>query len=342
MQLPEINAIHSIVIRAPNWIGDAVMATPLFRQVRKIFPQARITVLAHDPIAQLLTGIDGIDDFLVFSRAADKKRLEEKRVANELKKKKFDLGILLTNSFSSAWMFWKGGVRWRLGACGHMRRFLLNLPIKMGKEERHDVLRYTELLLPFGAEEEEPTLELKVTSQEQGQMGAVLKQLGKKNSDTLIVINPGAAYGSAKCWPKEYFRAVAQRLSQHEQRFCVFVGDSKSAAMIEDIIKGLPANVVSLAGKTSLRDLMALISSGDFILSNDSGPMHIAAAFKRPLLALFGSTNPNRTGPWGCGRVIYKHAPCSPCYLRECPHEFQCMRLITPDEVLQNIIPLIS
>lgn len=337
MKVPNASDIHSIVIRCPNWIGDAVMATPIFGMVRQLFPKARITAIAHEPIAELLKGVDGIDDFLIFSRATSVKRSEEQRVERELRQKKADLGILLARSFSSAWMFWKGKVRWRLGMCGHFRRFLLNIPVKHPKMQMHDVLAYGELLRPFGAVDQFPQLQLKVLKEEQTALETVLKSLGKRSDEKLIVINPGAAYGSAKCWPKENFRSLAMSLSKRSDIFCVFVGDRATFSMVEDIIAGLPRNVMSLAGATSLRDLMALLSLADCVVSNDSGPMHIAAAFKRPLIALFGSTNPARTGPWGCGTVVYKHVACSPCYLRECPSDFQCMRQILPEEVLQHI-----
>lgn len=341
MKVPEISTIHSIVIRCPNWIGDAVMATPVFRQIRTLFPHAHIIALAHEPIAQLLQGIEEIDEFLVFSRANGKKRSDQQRVVKELRNRKIDLGILLTRSLSSAWMFWKGHVRWRLGLSDHLRRFLLNIPIKKTENEHHDVLAYGELLRPFGKVESHPELQLRVRDEEQKNIQKLLEGLGRRPHERLIVINPGAAYGSAKCWPKEYFRSVAEALSQEEDVFCVFVGDCSSVSMNEEIINGLPRNVMSIAGATSLRDLMAVISLSDCVLTNDSGPMHIAAAFKRPLVAIFGSTNPKRTGPWGGGEVLYKHVACSPCYLRECPIDFRCMRKITPNEVLNHIKQII-
>jgi heptosyltransferase-2 len=318
------------------------MATPVFRQVRQLFPNAKVTALAHEPIVQLLEGIEGIDEFLVFSREKGKKRQEEARIVKELRQRKVDLGLLLTNSLSSAWMFWKGKVRWRVWGGTCLRRFLMNIPVKINGGERHDVLTYGELLRPFGCIEKELELTLKVRIEEQKKMQKLLESLGRSPNEKLVVINPGAAYGSAKCWPKEYFRTVVDALSRSENVCCVFVGDGKSVAMIEEIITGMPRNVMSIAGVTSLRDLMAVISLGDCILTNDSGPMHIAAAFKRPLLAIFGSTNPKRTGPWGFGKVLYKHVACSPCYLRECPIDFRCMRRITPKEVLQNIEQILS
>ncbi len=333
------HSIRSIVIRCPNWIGDAVMATPIFGQMRTLFPHAKVTALAHEPIAQLLEGIEGIDEFLVFSRRDGKKLTEQKRVARTLKERNIDLGILLTRSFSSAWMLWRGRVRWRVGFSDHFRRLLLNIPVSLPKEELHDVMLYEKLLHPFGAVEKQMELSLVIRQEEQEKMRLLLSSLGKKPEEKLIVINPGAAYGSAKCWPKESFRSVAQEL-QRTGFFCVFVGDEKSVPMINEIIQNENAsenNLISLAGKTSLRELMAILSLADCVLSNDSGPMHIAAALKRPLVAIFGSTNPARTGPWGCGKVLYKHVACSPCYLRTCPIDFRCMHRITPEEVLSSI-----
>lgn len=336
-------SVHSIVIRCPNWIGDAVMATPVFSHIRRLFPNAHVIAIAETSIAQLLDGLDGIDEWLVFSRSKETKRQEERRMAKELRTRKVDLAILLTRSLSSAWMVWRGGVRWRVGFRDHFRRFLLNMSLPLPTEEQHDVHTYLELLRPFGAVDTSPSLALSLKESEKEAIRNVLQANGWNPEKKFVVLNPGAAYGSAKCWPKEYFHEVALRLSREHGLFCVFIGDKKGAVLIEDIMglnggKALPTNVISLAGKTSLRDLMAVLALADCVVTNDSGPMHIAAAFKRPLVALFGSTNPYRTGPWGCGTVIYKHVSCSPCYRRTCPGNFACMRSIHPDEVVASVL----
>jgi heptosyltransferase-2 len=336
-------SVHSIVVRCPNWIGDAVMATPAFHYMRRLFPHAHVTAIAETSIAQLLEGMEGIDEWLVFSRSKETKRQEERRMAKELRSRKIDLAILLTRSLSSAWMVWKGGVRWRVGFRDHFRRFLLNMPLPLPKEEQHDVLTYLELLRPFGSVDAAPSLSLSLRESEREAVRRMLQAHGWSPEKKFVVLNPGAAYGSAKCWPKEYFREVAARLSREHGLFCVFIGDKKGAPLIVDILahdgaKALPTNVINLAGKTSLRDLMAVLALADCVVTNDSGPMHIAAAFKRPLVALFGSTNPSRTGPWGCGTVLYKQVPCSPCYLRTCPGDFACMRSIHPDEVVAAVL----
>ena len=337
------DSVHSVVILCPNWIGDAVMATPVFSHMRRLFPNAHVIAIAETSIAQVLEGIEGIDEWLVFSRSPETKRQEERRMAKELRARKIDVAILLTRSLSSAWMVWRGGVRWRVGFRDHFRRFLLNISLPLPKEEQHDVLTYLELLQPFGPTDASPSLSLSLKESEREAMRNVLLSRGWTPNKKLIVLNPGAAYGSAKCWPKEYFREVASRLSQEHGFFCVFIGDKKGAALIDDILshggqKVHSPNIISLAGTTSLRELMAVLSLADCVVTNDSGPMHIAAAFKRPLVALFGSTNPYRTGPWGCGTVLYKHVVCAPCYRRTCPLDFICMRSIHPDEVIAAVL----
>jgi len=318
-----------IVIRCPNWLGDAVMATPVFPEVKRLFPKAHCIALASDPIAELLQGIEGIDEFLTFSRQKEKKRAEEQRMASVLKESGCDLGILLTRSFSSAWMMWRANIPQRIGYNDHFRRFLLTDARPLPKKEEHDVLSYLDLLSPFGEVEKNPQLQLCVTESEKEEARSILRSSGISSDQKVLIINPGAAYGSAKCWPKSSFCAVINALPEDVAVVCI--GNNKEVA------KGLPERVVDLTQKTSLRELLALIAISDSVLTNDSGPMHIAAALKKDLVALFGSTNPRRTGPWHQGTVIYKNVECSPCYKRECPIDFRCMTRITPEEVLEAL-----
>jgi len=319
----------TIVIRCPNWIGDAVMATPVFPEVKRLFPNATCIALSSEPIAQLLQGVPGIDEHIHFSREKERKRAEEQRMAQVLKNRRCDLGILLTRSFSSAWMMWRANISCRIGYNDHFRKFLLSHPLPLPKHEQHDVFTYLDILKPFGEVDKEPQLHLNVTDEEKGSARALLHANGVNPGQKILVVNPGAAYGSAKCWPKSSFCAVINALGEDIAVVCI--GNTKEVAI------GLPERVVDLTQKTSLRDLLAVISISDSILTNDSGPMHIAAALKKPLVALFGSTNPRRTGPWNQGTVIYKDVECSPCYKRECPKDFRCMTQITPEEVLEKL-----
>ena len=152
----------------------------------------------------------------------------------------------------------------------------------------------------------------------------------------MVGINPGANQGSAKCWLPERFREVAQRLLRNKNISVVFFGDKATASLLKEICQGLPSRVVNLAGLTSIRELASLISICDLLLTNDSGPMHMASALGTPIVALFGSTNEIVTGPYRKGKVIHKHVECSPCYQRTCPIDFRCMKGIEAEEVLRD------
>jgi heptosyltransferase-2 len=158
------------------------------------------------------------------------------------------------------------------------------------------------------------------------------------NEHILIGINPGAAFGSAKCWLPERFHDLTEKLLKDPRIMVAYFGDSAGTPLVKQICKGFDQRVINFAGKTTIRELMALIQSCSVMLTNDSGPMHIAAALKTPLVALFGSTSDVKTGPYGGGIVIHKHVSCSPCYKRVCPIDFRCMKQIEVDEVYRAIL----
>ncbi len=349
--------IHSIIIRCPNWIGDAVMATPFLQEVRAIFSNARIIGTSHPAIASLYQHSPFFDDFIPVSRVKAEKKASNKQFITTVRNLRPDLGILLTNSFSSAWLFRRAHIPLRLGLEGHIRRFLLTHSVKDKgpscttgielKETRHDVQTYRLMLnrihkkTPY---EKCPPLVLKVSEEETQNMQRHLET----TYDTfaahhrIIIVNPGAAYGSAKCWPPSSFRSLIERLIDEPKNRVFVTGDQSMIQMVDDIVLRLPPRVYNVAGKTSLRELMSLISLSDGVVSNDSGPMHIASAFQRPLVALFGSTNPYRTGPFNGGEVLYKEVFCSPCYRRICPIDFRCMTTISVDEVYESLMKVLG
>lgn len=329
-----------IIIRSPNWLGDAVMATPIFEDVRTKWPQAHITVLCHEPIAALLKSNPFIDEFAIFSRKNDCKKKEEKRIIAELKEHAYDIAILLTGSFSSAWMFWRGHIPLRIGYSTHFRRFLLTHPIQVPKnyEKTHLVYTYKALLEPLGISKSQTVPTLFLLDQEKENAKKLLEDHGIFPEHTLIGINPGAAFGSAKCWPADKFLSLTEKLLEDLKIRIIYFGDATSKPIVDEICAKLPQRAINLAGKTNLRELIALIDQCDCFITNDSGPMHVAAALKIPLVAIFGSTNEIKTGPYGSGSVIHKHVPCSPCYLRVCPIDFRCMNSIEVSEVFEQVI----
>ncbi len=329
-----MNSVRNIIVRMPNWLGDAVMATAALHDLRKHYPEADITVMCLDKIAPLFKYDKTITELFKFTRPSGwLKRESDRDILFSIERGEYDLGVLFTNSFSSAFWFWRAGVKERLGYRRHLRSLLLtkSLPYPKGKE--HQVEIYKMLLGPIGVPLSSSQPQLFVSEEEKKVAKELLKRVGVTEKSQLIGINPGAAFGTAKCWLPERFKELTLRLIQDSSVRVLYFGDPAGRSLVDSVCSDMPDQVVNLAGKTSLRELMALIQECKLFLTNDSGPMHIASALHVPLIALFGSTSDVKTGPYNGGIVLHKHVACSPCYKRVCPIDFRCMRGISVDEV---------
>ncbi|MBU6446857.1 MAG: glycosyltransferase family 9 protein, partial [Verrucomicrobia bacterium] len=204
---------QNILVRMPNWIGDLVMATPVLTDLRQAFPKASITAMCRTPLCELLAKDESIDELFCFTRPSNDflRRHDLRDLIAKIAAGKYDTGVLLTNSFSSAWWFWQGKVQRRIGYSLHFRRFLLTDPLSLPKNE-HQVITYKRLLAPLGISLSQTAPRLFLSGEEIAQSKTLLYQRGYIQGTTLIGINPGAAYGSAKCWPPDRFRALALRL----------------------------------------------------------------------------------------------------------------------------------
>lgn len=332
-----------IIIRMPNWIGDFVMATPLLTDLRKKFPNAEITAMCKEPLSELLKEDKDIDEVFSFTKLKSQfERKKQKRsIILKLKEGQYDLGVLTTNSFSSAWWFFKGNVQNRIGFAKDFRSFLLNKKIPFSKEV-HLVETYKNLLTPLGIEVSDTLPRIFITEKEKIFAKELLSQRGVEDKDKVIGIHAGASYGPAKRWPDEKIFNLSKKLLETPSVKIVFVGDSSVTPLAKTLVRKLGDKIIDLTGTTSLRSLCSLISLFDVFVTNDSGPMHIAAALKVPLVAIFGSTSPTHTGPYKHGNVIYKNVACSPCYKRVCPIDFPCMKKIEVDRVYQTIKTLLK
>jgi len=320
------------------------MGTPILRDLRSHWPEAKITAMCQGKTGELLLHDPNIDEIFSFTRPSGWLHREGARnILNPLRHGDYDLGILLTNSFSSAWWFWRGRVQNRIGFEGRMRDALLTKAVARPQEieSMHLVNVYKHILRPLGISISETAPKLYVSDEELANAKELLNRCQIPDGATIIGINPGAAYGTAKCWLPDRFHEAAKRLCEDPNTFVIFFGDPVGAPTVHEICRGLPKQVINLAGKTNLRELMALIQRCDLFLTNDSGPMHIAAALGTKLIALFGSTNDIKTGPYNGGMVIHKRPSCSPCYKRVCPIDFRCMTQITVDEVVNQIQDLL-
>lgn len=336
-----MHEVQNILVRMPNWVGDLVMATPILTDLRNAFPKASITAMCKRPLCELLEKDASIDELFCFTRPTNDflRRDDLRDIIAKIAAGKYDTGILLTNSFSSAWWFWLGKVKRRIGYSGHFRRFLLTDAVKPSQEKEHQVNDYKRILVPLGIGISETAPRLFVSEKEVEESKTLLYQRGYTKGKKLIGINPGASFGSAKCWPPERFRALAMRLLLEIDAYIVFFGDPSTAKLVKEITRDLPEKVIDLAGVTSLRELACIIKDCSVLVTNDSGPMHIGSAFHVPIVALFGSTDEEKTGPYGQKEsVIHKHVKCSPCFKRVCPIDFPCMKEIGVDEVLQRVL----
>jgi len=328
-----------LLVRATNWLGDAVMTTPALAAVREGLPDARIALLAKPLVAELFRHHPDVDEVIVYERPGRHEgALGRLRLGAELRRRRFDGALLLQNAFDAALIAFLGRIPERAGYPTDARRFLLTLPVPMppGIFERHDVEYYLCLLDGLGIPRPEPAvLKLAVTGEEREAMATRLASLGIERGAPIVTINPGATYGSAKRWYPDRFAAVADALSAEWGAAVVIVGSTAEAPLSGEIEAATRTPPVNLAGKTTVRELMALLSLSSFLVTNDSGPMHIGAALGVPLVAIFGPTDWRRTSPWsGRAKVVRVEVDCSPCRLRVCDRGHECMLGVTPGMVL--------
>src|SRR5512140_1166033 len=329
----------SLLVRATNWLGDAVMTTPALAAVREGFPDARIVLLARPLVSELFRHHPDVDEVMVYERPGRHEgTLGRFRIASELRRRRFDGALLLQNAFDAALIAFLGRIPERAGYPTDMRRILLTLPVPLtpGILERHEVEYYLCLCDGLGIPRPVPAaLKLAVSEEEGEAMATRLAFLGIERGAPILTINPGATYGSAKRWYPDRFAAVAETLSAEWSARVVVVGSIEEAPLAGEIEAAMRIPPVNLAGKTTVRELMALLSLSSFLVTNDSGPMHIGAALGVPLVAIFGPTDWRRTSPWtSLAKVVRVEIDCSPCKRRVCDRGHECMLGVTPEMVV--------
>lgn len=335
-------SVRRLVVRGPNWIGDAVMCEPALCQVRRLFPAAEITLLVKPTIAELLASHPASDHILVYDdRRAHAGLVGKWALAEELRRRRFDLAILFQNAFEAALISFLAGISRRYGYATDGRGWLLTDPVERGERtiRKHQVQYYLDLLRPLGANGATASPRLFLSEQEERHMAATLAERGVGTGDFVIGLNPGSTYGGAKRWLPDRFAETVERLAG-DQTQCgrsarvVIVGAKGEEPLGRSIADRLHVPAVVLSGQTTVRELMAVTKRCDLFLTNDTGPMHIAAAFGVPVVAVFGPTDHRTTSPTG-GRhaIVRQPVDCAPCLLRECPIDHRCMAKVTVDEV---------
>ena len=326
--------LMKIVVRMPNWIGDAVMALPVLEALQANFPRAELSAATREWVGGLFSPGHGIKGLVPLPEVRDLKSLCE--ASSRLRQHGFDAGLLLTNSFSSALVFRLAGIPERWGYARDGRGLLLSrgVPLKNGGASRHQMDYYRDLLAGLGIEASSWAVHLHLSEEEKTAAGKAMSEAGRNSARPLVVLNPGAAYGPAKRWPAERFADLARLFQARKNADILLVGAAGEADIAASIASGLERKPLDFTGKTSLRQLMGLISLGRVFVTNDTGPMHIASALDVPVVAIFGPTDPEATGPSRRPSVVLKKdAPCWPCTYRSCPYDHRCMTGIGPEEV---------
>jgi heptosyltransferase-2 len=329
--------INTILIRGTNWIGDVIMTLPAIAAVRETFPHAKVTVLAKPWVAEVYRICPDVDEVFIFQSPGVHHGIAGKyRLARELQKKEFDAAILLQNAIEAAIITWLARIPIRVGYNSDGRGFLLTHSVVRTDEIRkvHQIDYYREMLKSVGFRSSQRDIALDLDNDYRAVADNILKEHYIEEDSVTIGIAPGATYGPAKMWFPERFASVADRLVSDFSAHILLFGSGHDRDRAEMVQQHSNNMFVNLAGDTSLKEAIALISRCDLFISNDSGLMHIAGAFGIPLVAIFGSTNPVTTSPVGRKSIVlYKDVPCSPCLKKTCPTDFRCMDLITADYV---------
>ena len=322
------------------------MTTPAIGVIREHFPQAEITLLANPLVAQLFSPHDSVDNVIVFDRNGSHRGIAGRfKLAAQLRERSFDAAIILPNSFDSALVPWLAGIPVRLGKSSDGRGFMLTGRYHPDKRINfgHEVEYYLNLCRHFGISGRTTSPKLITTPEEDRAAAELLVKHGILMDNFVLGLNPGAAYGSAKRWYPDRFAEVVRRLAGEWKARIVIFGGPGEMEIAADIERGLAGACLNMAGKTSVRELMALIKRCNFFVTNDSGPMHIAAAFGVPLTAIFGPTDHTGTAPYtDRATIVRKDVECAPCKLRECPSDHRCMTAVTVDDVVRASLTLMS
>jgi len=337
-------AYQRILVRATNWVGDAVMSLPALRALRCRFPAAKISILAKPWVADLYGREPFCDDLIPYTAADLPAKWATARALGSLG---FDCAILLQNAFEAAAVAYAARIPERIGYARDGRGFLLTLSIavpKRGEIQPHERFYYLELLRRAGIIEsfrEDDAIRLDGAPAAKHAGIGRLRALGWQQP--VIGVSPGAAYGSAKRWLPERFAEAANRVAAELGAAVAIFGSKEERELCASVASAITAPVKNFSGETSLGEFIELAAACHVYLTNDSGAMHIASALGVPTVAIFGATNDVTTGPTGpLARVVREPVECSPCLKRECPIDHRCMTRVTAEKVARTALELLK
>jgi len=328
-----------ILIVNVNWLGDVLLSTAAIRAIKKANPQSYLACMVVGHCLDILEGNPYLDEIIIFDERKSHQGIFKKiRFIQELKKKKFDIVFLFHRSFTRTLITFLAGIPERIGYYTPKRRYLLTKKLQPPKKEIHRLDNYLDIIRAYGIKDDGKHYDFFVSQADQNFAKDIISSEGIKKDDFVVVINPGGNW-QPKRWPKENFAKLCDRLVQEINAKIIISGADKDMILARQIASLMHTNPIVLAGKTTLKQLGALMKEADLVISADSGPMHIAAAVGANLIALFGPTSPEITGPVGAGKteIICTDVGCEiPCYKLTCD-DYRCMKEISPEDVYEKV-----
>ncbi|MEP6637241.1 MAG: lipopolysaccharide heptosyltransferase II, partial [Acidobacteriota bacterium] len=342
--------IKRIAVRGTNWLGDAAMTVPALRELRRLLPHAHITLVTRPSIVGLFLDADFLDEVLPYDRRGPRTLFSQVR---EWRQRRFDLAVIFQNAFEAALIPRLAGVPHRIGYATEGRSFLLTnpLPLPEWRSSRHEVYYYLNIVqeLEFLLDgtrlvlSVQPETALPISEARRTEGLELLRTYGVQSTRPLIALCPGSINSRAKRWPAERYAALADLLIETLQAEVLLIGSPDELDVSLEVSGKMRNKPVLLTGKTDLSQAVAVLSLVDLLVTNDTGPAHVAPALGRPTLVIFGPTNPLTTRPFSSVAEIVRHPPdCAPCMLRDCPIDHRCMTAISPEDVFARARALLS
>jgi heptosyltransferase-2 len=340
--------VRQIVVRTPNWVGDAVMSIPALRELRRLFLHAQITLAAPAGAADVFKDADFADDVLEIRRGTTA------TIANARKwrQRRFDLAVLFQNAFAAAATSFLARVPIRIGYDTERRGVLLTtaVPLPGWANKRHESFYYLNIVAelqralfdfaPIPAMK--PRFDLSVSPERKAAAREILVQAGWQIGKPLAILCPGSINSRAKRWPAEKYAELADRFTEYGTAVGL-IGSPAETGVSHEVSAAAKSTLLMLTGKTTVAEAVAIISLADVLVANDTGPAHIGAALNTPTLVIFGPTNPLTTYPMSRAAEIIRRPPdCAPCMLRDCPIDHRCMTAITSKEMFDRAVALMA
>ena len=333
---------ESILIRFPNWVGDVVMATPVLRALRRTYPDAHLAVLIKKYARQLLDDCPYIDEIIEYDADGEHKSLKGYyRLLYQVRDKEFELGVLLPNSFRAAWEMRFARVKRRVGYARQGRGLLLTDPIPAPRDGRklkivNMVDYYLAICAHLGCAELSRTEELFTSTESDRRADEILKKNGVKDSDAIVGLAPGAGYGPAKLYPLDRYARVMNALAEQHGARILLITSPKEIDIAGKICGDLAGRPIRLDGEdVDLSVVKSLIKRSSLMVTNDTGPRHIAVAMDKPVVVVFGPTSTQYTDVnLGKTIIVREEVDCSPCQLKVCPIDHRCMERLQHERVL--------